>query len=228
MVSVLTTAAKRDQQIDSVVIWLHGLGADGNDFVPLIPALTNCNQQRIQFVFPHAPQIPVTINGGMQMRAWYDIRSVDLNGARDLDQTGMQQSGEWVASLIQTQIDAGISTKKIVLAGFSQGGVIALQTGLKYLPTLAGVMALSCYFPLEDAERLSDWKASHQQLPDVFLAHGQHDPVVPFALGQQTKQHLEAKNWPLSWHEYPIQHGLHPDEAVDIDHWLASRLNNGI
>lgn len=224
MISQLTAAAQADGNVDAAVIWLHGLGADGNDFVPLLPALPLCAQLRIRFVFPHAPIRPVTINNGIRMRAWYDIHSIDLTGTRDLDQAGMSDSAKIVNALIQQQTETGIPANRIILAGFSQGGVIALRSGLAHTPTLAGVIALSCYLPLNSSQQLIDWQNLHTNLPPVFLAHGQYDPVVPFNLGQQAARQLQGADWPLTWRDYPVQHGLHPDEVVAIDQWLAEQL----
>ncbi len=216
-------------RVDAVVVWLHGLGADGNDFAPIVPLLARCNELSLRFVFPHAPMRPVTINGGLRMRAWYDIRSVDLAGTRELDRDGIQASCRQVSALIrQLQREHALHAQQIVLAGFSQGGVIALLAGLQAAEfdsaPLGGIVALSCYLPwvpagLSAAARLT-------QTP-LFMAHGKADPVVPFQLGQQAASTLQQLGLTVDWHSHPVAHGVLPEELADIDAWLAARLAPG-
>ena len=222
----LSAAAERSERVDAVVIWLHGLGADGNDFAPIVPLLQHCNQKAIRFVFPHAPVQPVTINGGMRMRAWYDIRSVDLTGASELDRAGIQSSCTQITALIrQLQQEHDLAAGQIVLAGFSQGGVIALLAGLEpavfAAQPLAGIVALSCYLPwLPDGLAAA---AGIKKTP-LFMAHGQADPVVPFQLGQQAAEQLQQQGLQVDWHSYPVAHGVLPEELAAVDAWLAARF----
>ena len=224
--SHLSAAAERSERVDAAVIWLHGLGADGNDFAPIVPLLQHCNAQAIRFVFPHAPVQPVTINGGMRMRAWYDIRSVDLTGARELDRAGIQSSCAQITALIrQLQQEHDLAAGQIVLAGFSQGGVIALLAGLEpavfAAQPLAGIVALSCYLPwLPDGLAAA---AGIKKTP-LFMAHGHADPVVPFQLGQQAAEQLQQQGLQVDWHSYPVAHGVLPEELAAVDAWLAARV----
>jgi len=198
------------------VIWLHGLGADGHDFESIVPELRLPGTMPVRFIFPHAPIQPVTINGGMAMRAWYDIVAMDLSvGA---DETGIRQSMDRLRGLIQATVDAGIAARHIVLAGFSQGGVIAMQTGLAYPRRLAGIMALSTYVALPGAID-SDAAKANAQIP-IFMAHGRFDPVIPITLGRQSKDLLVEAGYPVQWQEYPMQHSVHPDEIRDLGDWL--------
>ncbi len=218
---VLTQAAQSGTPVSGSIIWLHGLGADGHDFVPMVAALQRCRNLPLRFIFPHAPVRPVTINGGMQMRAWYDIRGIDLAGARMLDQAGIDQSIGQVQQLIGLEAEQNISAARTVVAGFSQGGVIALQCGLQMLTELAGVIGLSCYLP--NGEQLSEAAAPVRRLP-AFIAHGQHDPMVPFALGKQAAEQLAQHHFEVTWREYPVAHGVHPDEISALDQWLYQHL----
>lgn len=225
--SQFTATARSAATVDALVVWLHGLGADGHDFEPIVPALQRCNQLPIRFVFPHAPVLPVTINGGVRMRAWYDIRSIDLAGTRELDRDGMQTSCAQVTALIrQLQQEHNLSAERVILAGFSQGGVIALLAGLEpavfAAQPLGGIIALSCYLPwlptgLTDATAI-------RQTP-LFMAHGTADPMVPFQLGQQAADKLQQQGLTVSWHSYPVAHGVLAQELADIDTWLAAQLS---
>lgn len=224
--SRLTSAAKASGRVDAAVVWLHGLGADGHDFEPIVPLLSQCNALAIRFLFPHAPMQPVTINAGMRMRAWYDIRSVDLAGTRSIDRDGMQRSCAQVTALIrQLQQEHGLCSSQIVLAGFSQGGVIALLAGLQaaeFDPApLGGIVALSCYLPWTPAGLTA---ATGLKQTPLFMAHGKADPVVPFQLGQQAASTLQQEGLTVQWHSYPVAHGVLPEELADIDAWLAGRL----
>lgn len=199
----------------AAVIWLHGLGADGADFVDIVPSLGLPEAHGIRFVFPHAPVQPVTINGGMAMRSWFDIRSMDI--LNDVDSAGIRVSCHQVYKLIEQQRDLGISSDKIVIAGFSQGGLIALHAGLSYDHSLAGVMALSTWCPLVEQFYL------HREMP-LFIAHGQQDPVVPFELGVKARDDLTAKGYQIDWHDYPMQHQVCIDEIEAIGAWLRRVL----
>lgn len=202
-----------------VVIWLHGLGADGNDFVPIVPHLQAAQSRSVRFIFPHAPVRPVTVNGGMAMRAWYDILGLSID--RDQDAEGIRASVEAVENLIAKQIDGGIAAERIVLAGFSQGGAIALRAGLAQAPALAGIMALSCY--LLEADALERWRAPDPSSPPIFMAHGSQDPVVPISLGRSASERLSAAGFEVEWHEYPMPHSVSPEEIQAIDRWLDQR-----
>lgn len=216
--TVLTEAAQSGSTATGSIVWLHGLGADGHDFVPLVPILQRCQRLALKFIFPHAPIRPVTINGGMQMRAWYDIKGIDLTGARLLDQEGIDASIAQTKQLIQHEIQQGIPANRIVVAGFSQGGVIALSTSLEMRDELLGTMGLSCYLPPLDPTAESTTNQG-TALPS-FNAHGQHDPMVPIALGKQAADLLSAQGFAVTWKEYPAQHTVHEQEIADIDEWL--------
>ncbi len=174
------------------IIWLHGLGADGNDFAPIVPELVAADWPPLRFVFPHAPQRPVTINGGMSMRAWYDIVGADI--ASKQDAVGIRESVQQVDALIAREIERGVPTERIVLAGFSQGGAIALSAGLRHAQPLAGIVALSTYLPLHEA-LASERSAANAHIP-IFWGHGSADPVVPLALGEMSRQWLQALDYP--------------------------------
>jgi len=195
----------------SCVIWLHGLGADGNDFASLLPQLKLPVGHGIRFVFPTAPVAPVTLNGGMPMRSWYDIRSLDL--LEDVDAAGIRISCYRIFDLIQSQIQAGMAPEHILLAGFSQGGVVALHTALSFEYRLAGVMALSTYFPLPQQF------FQHKGLP-IFMAHGHHDEIIPLAIAKQSRDSLIQKNYSVEWQTYTMGHSVCPKEIADISTWL--------
>lgn len=203
------------------VIWLHGLGADGHDFEAVVPELGLGEVPAVRFVFPHAPVRPVTLNGGMAMRAWYDI--VSLTASREADEAGIAQSTAQVAALIEREEARGVPPERVVLAGFSQGGAIALHAGLRYPRRLAGIMALSSYLLM--SERLSDERSDANHDVPLFVAHGEMDPVVPFAAGQATAQKLEALGYPVEWHRYPLPHSVSLHELADIGRWLRARLD---
>lgn len=205
------------------VIWLHGLGADGSDFVPVVQELGLAQAPPIRFVFPHAPMRPVTINNGYVMRAWYDVSYGDLEGkSRQADEQGVRASQTAIGELIEREADRGISNENIVLAGFSQGGAIALQTGLRYPRPLAGVLALSTYLPL--AESFAQEAAPANAKTPVFMAHGAQDPVVPYAMGSKSKELLGKMGYSVEWHEYPMQHSVCLEEIQDIGAWLCRVL----
>jgi phospholipase/carboxylesterase len=202
------------------VIWLHGLGADGNDFLPIVPQLLRAGWPPLRFVFPHAPVRPITINAGMRMRGWYDIGGFDL--AQKQDEAGIRQSIEQVESLIAREAERGVPTQRVILAGFSQGGAIALAGGIRHGRQLGGIVALSTYLPIAEiveAER----HAANAQTP-VFMAHGTFDPVVPLMLGELSRQRLHGFGHPLEWHSYPMAHQVCPQEIADLANWLDRRF----
>lgn len=204
----------------AAVVWMHGLGADGYDFVDIVPVLGLPETLPVRFVFPHAPMQPVTINGGMVMRAWYDIRP-DA-GVRREDEQGIRHSQRHVEALIAREKARGLPAGRIVLAGFSQGGAMALQTGLRHPERLAGIMALSCYLPL--AEQLPvEASAANRDVP-IFLAHGIHDPLIPLSRARRAFEILTGLGYPVQWHEYPMPHAVCDTEIRDIGAWLARIL----
>ena len=206
---------------DGSVIWLHGLGADGHDFEPIVPELRLPESLALRFVFPHAPVRPVTINGGMAMRAWYDIYSLERGGA--VDEQGIRDSAEIANALIRRERERGIVGERIVLAGFSQGGAIALHAALRYPEKLAGLMALSTYLPLGsklDAEVVDNPAAANMRIP-VFMAHGSFDPVLPMQMGVDSRDLLRDRGFEVEWHEYPMAHAVCAEEIAHIRDWLV-------
>jgi phospholipase/carboxylesterase len=204
----------------AAVIWLHGLGADGNDFASIVPELDLRACPPIRFVFPHAPAIPVTLNAGYTMPAWYDILGANLVDRQDA--AGIQNSERAIIALIEHEVARGIPYRNIVLAGFSQGCAMALHTGLRLPHTLAGIMALSGYLPLAD-RFASERMAANARTP-IFMAHGTQDPVVVLQRGEDSRDALVAMGHPVQWHSYPMQHSVHPRELVDISAFLAQVL----
>jgi len=202
------------------VIWLHGLGADGHDFEPIVPYLGLSPRVGVRFVFPHALRRPVTVNGGMVMRAWYDI--IEISTSRGQDEAGIRHSADKVRELIGHEISRGIPASRIILAGFSQGGAMALHVGLRYQQKLAGIMALSAYLLFPDRLE-NEFSAANAETP-VFIGHGTQDPVVPFFLGQEVRSALQAGSWPVEWHTYPIPHSVSQPEIEDIGRWMQQRL----
>ena len=202
------------------VIWLHGLGADGHDFASLVPELDLAGCPPIRFVFPHAPSMPVTVNGGHVMPAWYDILGPDLVSQQDA--AGIQASERAIVALIAQEVARGIPAERIVLAGFSQGCAMALHTALRLPHRLAGIMALSGYLPL--ADRLAGERHTANGSTPVFMAHGTQDPVVVIARGEASRDALAALGQPVEWHSYPMPHSLHPREISDISAFLARVL----
>ncbi|RZA34820.1 MAG: alpha/beta hydrolase [Lysobacteraceae bacterium] len=202
------------------VIWLHGLGADGNDFVPLVNELDLSGLPGIRFVFPHAKTMPVTINNGYVMRAWYDISNADLT--RREDEGGLRASQRDVEALIAREKARGIPASRIILAGFSQGCAMTLQTGMRHPEKLAGMLCLSGYLPLA---AVSAQERSEESLATpIFMAHGRQDGVVPFARAQQSHEALKAMGYGVEWHEYMMQHSLCLEEVQDISKWLRKVL----
>lgn len=202
------------------VIWLHGLGADGHDFAPIVPKLVAADRPALRFVFPHAPVQPVTVNGGMPMRAWYDIVGFDLLARQD--EAGVRTSMAAVEALIARENGRGVPDERIVLAGFSQGGAIALAAGLRHLKRLAGIVALSTYLPIADtlaAER----SAANADVP-IFQAHGTLDPVVIPPRGSDSRDLLQRLGYRVDWHAYPMAHAVCAEEIADLRAWLGQRF----
>jgi phospholipase/carboxylesterase len=193
------------------IIWLHGLGADGHDFEPIVPELKLAKP--VRFVFPHAPVRSVTINQGMRMRAWYDI--LQLGGGPE-DEAGIRASQRMIEQLIKQQ---PVPVDRVVMAGFSQGGAIALQTALRYPERLAGVLALSAYLPLAGSLQ-SERSPANQGIP-IFMAHGRHDDIIPQRRAEESRKLLEAAGYPVEWHEYPMPHSVCAEEIADIAAFLA-------
>ncbi|QSX28672.1 alpha/beta hydrolase [Shewanella cyperi] len=198
------------------VIWLHGLGDSGAGFAPVVPALGLPADHAIRFIFPHAPEQPVTINGGYVMRSWYDIKSMDLHDRADME--GVLASESLVKALLEAEIAKGIPAGRIVLAGFSQGGVMSLFTGLRFPERLAGIMALSCYLPQGDAlpEQLSAANAGTR----ILQQHGTEDDVVPLFAGEMAASALKKAGYPLQWQTYTMPHSVLPNQLTDIANWL--------
>ena len=210
------------EKAEYCVIWLHGLGADGHDFTPIVPELQLPDSPGIRFIFPHAPMQAVTINAGYVMRAWYDIVSLDLTARQDKE--GIAQSGKLIENIIARQNDAGIPAEKIILAGFSQGGAIALHLGLRSHHRFAGIMALSTYLPLADDHPLEKTSANS---PSIFMAHGLFDTVVPAIVGMESRTMLEDAGYEVIWKEYPMEHSVCAEEIRDISNWIQQITANG-
>lgn len=208
--------------VNAVVIWLHGLGDSGNGFAPIVPELQLSDELGIRFVFPHAPVRPVTINNGMQMRAWYDIVSLELDQRADVQ--GVRESADSVEALINAEIAKGVPAHKIVLAGFSQGGVIALHLGPRFAQKLGGIMALSTY--LSEPEKLSSEAHSANKDTEIFFAHGQQDDVVPMFLGHGAYKVFEQNGYQVLWKDYLMQHNVCHQQIRDISDWLKAKLSN--
>lgn len=202
------------------VIWLHGLGADGHDFEPAVPQLIDRRRDSLRFVFPNAPVRPVSVNGGYPMRAWYDISGLDRHSLQD--EVGIRASQQAVGALIERETERGIGTDRIVLAGFSQGGALALLCGTRLPQRLAGIIALSCY-PLLPASFAAERTAANQTTP-IFLAHGSFDPVVDPVFGQEARQLLVNTDYAVQWHSYPMAHSVSGSELSDIATFLQQVL----
>ncbi|MEO9216642.1 MAG: alpha/beta fold hydrolase [Rhodanobacter sp.] len=202
------------------ILWLHGLGADGNDFAPIVPQLVAPAWPPLRFVFPHAPVRPVTINNGMSMRAWYDIAAFDLNARQD--EAGMRASIGEVETLIAREHSRGVPSERIVLAGFSQGGAIALAAGLRHPERLAGIIALSTYLPLHAA--LADERSAANATLPIFWGHGTLDPVVLLQRGTDSRDLLQSLGYTVYWHTYLMAHAVCAEEIDDLRHWLGQRL----
>lgn len=211
-------------QPDAAVIWLHGLGADGHDFESIVPALSLPKHYAIRFIFPHAPHRPVTINGGMRMRAWYDILEISLE--RKVDMTQIELSTEQISALIEEQIKQGIPSERIVLAGFSQGGVITYQTALLGSHKLAGIMALSTY--VVDADLIPEADNSINHNTPILIHHGSQDPIVPIELATSAREVLNKKGYQVTSKDYAMPHSVCPEQIVDISAWLQECLTGSI
>ncbi len=198
------------------VIWLHGLGADGHDFEPIVPYLGLPPESAVRFIFPHALMRPITVNGGAVMRAWYDIK--EISTTKGQDEAGVSHSAGKILDLIDHEIKRGIAASRIILAGFSQGGAMALHVGLRYPQKLAGIMALSAYLMFPD--RLQNECTRANSETPVFVGHGTQDPMVPVELGRDVHSILQAGQWPVEWHSYPIQHSVSQQEIADVGRWL--------
>lgn len=210
------------------IIWLHGLGADGEDFMPIAEEMSL--PVPVRYIFPHAPMRPVTVNGGFVMRAWYDIYGaapsggLELEGSRQQDEAGIRSSQAEIESLIAQEKQRGIAARNIYLAGFSQGGAIVLHTGLRHGEQLGGMLALSTYVPLSGS--LPHEASSAAKHTPIFMAHGRSDPIIPYALGRSSAQKLSDWEYTLEWHEYAMPHSVCPEEVRDIERWLTQRLGN--
>jgi phospholipase/carboxylesterase len=203
-------------EITGSVIWLHGLGADGHDFEPIVPELRLPQDLGLRFVFPHAPMRPVTLNGGMTMRAWYDILTLDRGGLED--EAGIRASAEILGQLVAGEQERGVAPHRIVVAGFSQGGAIALHAGLRSRQVLGGIMALSTYLPLKNA---FEDEVLRSDVP-IFMAHGSLDPMLPMTLGRESADLLLANDFSVEWHDYQMAHSVCVEEIDDIRAWLLS------
>ena len=219
MSDLQTVEVETGAEPSASVIWLHGLGADGHDFEPIVPELRLPETLPVRFVFPHAPVRPVTLNGGMAMRAWYDIVSLDRGGP--VDSAGINESSESLEALIDREEKRGIEAGRIVLAGFSQGGAIAINTMLRAKKNVAGLMALSTWLALPDALK---GNAVDTSIP-VFMAHGQFDPMIPMQFGRASADAIIGAGFDVEWHDYPMAHAVCPQEIDDIRTWLVGVLS---
>ena len=202
------------------VLWLHGLGADGHDFAPIVPELLRPHWPGIRFVFPHAPVRPVTINGGVPMRAWYDIKSLSTDDRAD--EAGVRASMAEVDALIARERDRGVPAERVLLVGFSMGGAMALATGLRREAPVAGIAALSAYLPLS-SKTAAEMTAGGKATP-VFMAHGTQDPVVAPAWGSRSRDAMQALGVQVEWRTYPMPHSVHPQEVRDLGNWMEARF----
>ena len=202
------------------VIWLHGLGADGHDFVPIVPELKLPATLAVRFVFPHAPVRPVTLNNGMRMRAWYDLKTLTAEGR--VDEAGIRESAARLGEYVAAERAAGIDSKRIVVAGFSQGGAVALHAGLRHAEPLGGILALSSYLPL--AATVPAERSEANRATPILMCHGLYDPVLAHAFGVMGRDALRALGYAIEWKEYPMQHQVCGPEIQDVSRWLQSRL----
>ena len=209
------------EALEYSVIWLHGLGASGHDFEPLVPELRLLNRPGVRFVFPHAPVRPITLNGGAAMRAWYDLTSLDFEQRED-DVEGTLSSVESIVELIDQEIEKGIKSENIILAGFSQGGAIALYTGITHNLKLGGILALSTYLPLQQ-QALDNVSDANRNIP-IFMAHGNFDETIKPVFAERSRDLLEHSGFTVEWHNYPIAHSVSVDEISDIAVWLKRQF----
>jgi len=205
---------------DAAVVWMHGLGADGHDFESLVPELRLGASPAVRFVFPHAPVRPVTINGGQRMRAWYDVAGFDRRAGQD--ERGLRESAEAIGALVARERERGIAASRILIAGFSQGGAMALFTALRWPERLGAIVALSSYLPFGDTLR-EELHPANAGLP-VFMAHGQFDPILPQSLGEASCDTLRSLGCPVEWHSYPMPHSVCLEEVSDLRRFLLSVL----
>jgi phospholipase/carboxylesterase len=205
---------------DAAVVWMHGLGADGHDFESLVPELRLGASPAVRFVFPHAPVRPVTINGGQRMRAWYDVAEFDRRAAQD--ERGLRESAEAIGALVARERERGIAASRMLIAGFSQGGAMALFTALRWPERLGAIVALSSYLPLGETLR-EELHPANAGLP-VFMAHGQFDPILPQSLGEASCDTLRSLGCPVEWHSYPMPHSVCLEEVADLRRFLLSVL----
>ncbi len=213
----ITTA----EHCEYTVIWLHGLGASGHDFEPIVPELQLLQRPGVRFLFPHAPVRPISVNGGAAMRGWYDINSLDF-GSRQQDSAGIKESASLISDLIDHEISRDIPASHITLAGFSQGGAIALYAGLTGKHKLGGILALSTYMPVQD-DALPLITEDHREVP-VFMAHGEFDDVIQIRYAEQSRDALQAHNVTVEWHQYAIAHSVSADEVADVSAWLKRQF----
>ena len=202
------------------VIWLHGLGADGHDFEPIVPELVDRAWPPLRFVFPNAPMRPITINGGMSMRAWYDISGQEI--AQRQDEVGIRASIGLLDELIEREVTRGVASENILLAGFSQGGAIVLSGGIRHARKLGGIIALSTYLPM--AEKTDAEAAAANRNTPLFMAHGKLDPTISHALGEMSREYLLQRGYAVEWHSYPMAHQVCAEEIADLKHWIGGRL----
>jgi len=224
MVDLKFETTELGSHANATVIWLHGLGADGFDFQPIVPQLNLPHVANVRFIFPHAPAMPVTMNGGYIMAAWYDLYSLKVNDpdTNPQDEAGIKQSVERIQQLIQQENALGIPNERIILVGFSQGGAMALYTGLTIDQPLAGIMGLSCYLPLH-TQIEKTLNLATKNTP-VFMAHGKQDPVVLHEYGKASANFIKNLGYQVEWHEYNMEHNVCPDETRAIGQWISSRL----
>jgi len=197
------------------VIWMHGLGADGHDFETIVPELNLPSESPIRFIFPHAPMRPVTLNNGYVMRAWYDIPQMNIR--EEQDEQGIKASAQLITQLIEQEKKQGLKSEQIILAGFSQGGAMALYTGLRYPEKLGGILALSTYLPLD--QKLDEFSAVNRAIP-IMMAHGTMDPLIPLSFAELSRDLLVKAGYQVDWHTYPMQHSVCPQEIQDISAWF--------
>jgi len=216
-----TIEIETGERPDAAIVWLHGLGADGNDFVPIVRELDLPSELAVRFVFPHAPMIPVTLNSGYVMRAWYDISFDGVN--KRPDNQGIRSSQAAIEQLIAREKTRGIPARRIVMAGFSQGGAVTLQTGLRHAERLAGLMVLSSYLPLGET-LAAEGSPANADVP-IFMAHGREDAVIAIDLAERSVEKLRELAYPVDWHEYPMQHSVCLEEIADISAWLKTVLS---
>jgi phospholipase/carboxylesterase len=217
-ISLDTIVHETNPNATTSIIWLHGLGADGHDFEPIIPEL-GLDENQVRFIFPNAPVRPITINNGMAMRGWYDIRYPDLS--QDVDLQGIQQSSTQITDLVENEFAKG---REVILAGFSQGGVVSLYAGIRLSKPLKGILALSCY--LASPETISNEVHPINRNTPILMMHGDYDPIIPKALGKASYDVLRGLGYRVEWKSYPMQHGVHPQQISDIAVWLKQLLGN--